>query len=79
MVRKLAEEEQGIDLQNVEEIHLRNVVLRDEDPEMKQKVLVRELIVLNTPDDDPDDQTIVVNKAVIVPSISEDHTLEILK
>ena len=79
MVKKLAEEEQGMDFEHIEEIHLRNVVLRDEDPAVKQKVLVRELIILNTPDDDPDDQTIVVNKAVIVPSISEDHTLEKLK
>ena len=68
-----------MDFDHIEEIRLRNVVLRDEDPQTKQKVLVRELIILNTPDDDPDDQTIVVNKAVIVPSISEDHTLEKLK
>jgi hypothetical protein len=54
-------------------------VLKDEDTEIKQKVLVRELIVLNTPDDDPDDNTVIINKAVIVPSISEDHTLERLK
>ena len=55
MVKKLAEEEQGMDFEHIEEIHLRNVVLRDEDPQVKQKVLVRELIILNTPDDDPDD------------------------
>lgn len=78
-IKKIAQDEQTIDLENIEEIHLRNVVLKDEDPEIKQKVLVRELIVLNSPDDDPDDATVIVNKAVIVPSISEDHTLDKLK
>lgn len=78
-IKKIAQDEQNIDYENIEEITLRNVVLKDDDPDTKQKVLVRELIVLNTPDDDPDDTTIMVNKAVIVPSISEDHTLERLK
>lgn len=76
---KIAQDEENIDYENIEEITLMNVVLKDEDPESKQKVLVRQLIVLNSPDDDPDDDTVIVNKAVIVPSISEDHTLERLK
>ena len=79
MIKKIAEDEESVDYNNIEEISLRNVVITDEFSRIKKKILIRELIVLNSPDDDPDDATIVVNKAVIVPSISQDNTLERIK
>ena len=60
-------------------MHLSNVVVRDGERESEKEILIRHLIVLNTPDDDPDDETIIVNKAVVVPSVDEDRTLERLK
>ena len=78
-IKQIASNQDSLDYLNVEEIHLNNVVLHDGENESEKEILIRELIILNTPDDDPDDATVIVNKAVIVPSLTQDHTIERLR
>lgn len=44
-----------------------------------RKILIQKLIVLNTDDDDPSDNSIFVEKAVIDPSIYRTQSVEKLK
>ena len=67
---------------NVEKITIHDVVINETKPrpgEAPRKILVQKLVILNTEDDDPTDNSIFVEKAVIDPSLYRTKTNEKLK
>jgi hypothetical protein len=67
---------------NVEKIIIHDVVINETKPrpgKAPRKILVQKLVILNTEDDDPTDNSIFVEKAVIDPSLYRTKTNEKLK
>jgi len=79
----MASQEDNLDYENVEEIVYHNILINKYSAEgtnkVVKKLLIQKLHVLNTPDDDPDQNTVFVRKVVLTPELSRDQTIKKLK
>ena len=68
--------------ENVEKIEIPDVVIHEKLPKpgkKLRKILIQNLVVLNTDDDDPSDSSIFVEKAVIDPSLFRTKEMDKMK